>query len=125
MASRKSSAQLRPPMKAFPVHFADSVAFSIMASFCPHSSAQTATAPNEDSRLTRGSAPSSYDFSWWGQPGRTYFMQHSDNLSAWEYLPLIESGAGAPLTRGFTSAASKFFLRLRKGSVRALCAECC
>ena len=25
--------------------------------------AQTATAPNEDSRLTRGSAPGSYDFS--------------------------------------------------------------
>ena len=48
-------------------------------------SAQTAADSNEGSRLTRDSALGSYRFSWWGQPGRTYFLQHSDNLSAWEY----------------------------------------
>ena len=86
--------------------------------FLIHSAtAQTATDPNEGSRLTYDRLLGSYDFSWWGQPGRTYFLQHSDDLSAWEYLPLIESGANAPLGWGFTSNASKFFLRLRYSDI--------
>ena len=44
--------------------------------------AQTATAPNEGSRLTLGSTLGSGEFSWWGQPGRTYFLQRSVDLSA-------------------------------------------
>ena len=80
---------------------------------CNTATAQTATDPNEGSRLTYDSLLGTYDFSWWGQPGRTYFIQHSDNLLAWEYLPLIESGTDALRAWGFTSTASKFFLRLR------------
>jgi hypothetical protein len=45
--------------------------------------AQTSTDPNEGSRLTYDSVLGSYDFSWWGQPGRTYFLQHSDDLLTW------------------------------------------
>ncbi|MEI8108791.1 MAG: hypothetical protein WCI46_13340 [Verrucomicrobiota bacterium] len=75
--------------------------------------AQTSTDPNEGSRLTYDSVLGSYDFSWWGQPGRTYFLQHSDDLLTWEYLPLIESGTDGLLSWSFTSTASKFFLRLR------------
>jgi hypothetical protein len=79
--------------------------------------AQTSTDPNEGSRLTYDSLVGSYDFSWWGQPGRTYFIQHSDDLSAWEYLPLIESGTNGLLSWGFTSTASKFFIRLRYSDI--------
>jgi len=79
--------------------------------------AQTSTDPNEGSRLTYDSLLGSYEFSWWGQPGRTYFIQQSDDLSAWEYLPLIESGAGDVLAWGFTSTASKLFLRLRYSDI--------
>jgi hypothetical protein len=79
--------------------------------------AQTSTDPNEGSRLTYDSALGSYDLSWWGQPGRTYFIQQSDNLTAWEYLPLIESGTDDLLSWGFTSTASKFFLRLRHSDI--------
>jgi Bacterial TSP3 repeat len=75
--------------------------------------AQTSTDPNEGSRLTYDGLLGSYDFSWWGQPGRTYFFQHSDDLSTWEYLPLIESGTDGPLSWGFTSTADRLFLRLR------------
>ena len=75
--------------------------------------AQTAADANEGSHLTYDSTLIRYGFSWWGQPGRTYFIQHSDDLSAWEYLPLIDSGASGPLVWGFTSTAGKFFLRLR------------
>ena len=80
--------------------------------------AQTATDANEGTRLTHGSALGSYDFSWWGQPNRTNFIQHSDDLSAWEYLPLIESGTDDVLSWGFTSTAGKFFLRLRFSDIR-------
>ena len=108
---------------------------------CNTATAQTSTDPNEGSRLTYdsllgtydfswwgqswkifGSAIfvlGTYDFSWWGQSGRTYFIQHSDNLLAWEYLPLIESGTDAMRAWGFTSTASKFFLRLRSSDIPA------
>lgn len=75
--------------------------------------AQTHTDPNEGSRLAYDSALGSYDFSWWGKTGRTYFIQHSDNLSGWEYLPLIESGGNDVVSWSFTSTNGKFFLRLR------------
>jgi hypothetical protein len=75
--------------------------------------AQTATAPNEGSRLTPGSMPGSYDFSWWGQPGRTYFIQHSEDMMAWEYVPLIESGVNGALSWTFNPTATKCFLRLQ------------
>ena len=79
--------------------------------------AQTSTDPNEGSRLTYDSVLGSYEYSWWGQPGRTYFVQQSDDLSSWQYLPLIESGANDVLSWGFTSTASKFFIRLRYSDI--------
>ena len=75
--------------------------------------AQTANDPNAGARLTLGSTPGRGDFSWWGQPGRTYFLQRSVDLSAWEYLPLIYSGTDARLAWDFPSAESQLFLRLR------------
>ena len=79
--------------------------------------AQTAADPNEGARLTRGSTQGSYDFSWWGQPGRTYFIQHSEDLIAWEYVPMIESGANGPLSWTFNPTASKCFLRLQVSDI--------
>ena len=66
--------------------------------------AQTSTDPNEGSRLTYDSVIGRYAFSWWGQPGRTYFIQHSDELTAWEYLPVIESGTNKVLSWGIISS---------------------
>jgi hypothetical protein len=83
----------------------------------PTATAQTSTNPNEGSRLTYDTLLGNYDFSWWSQPGRTYFFQHSDDLLTWEYLPLIESGTDGPLTWVFTSTADKFFLRLRYSDI--------
>ena len=75
--------------------------------------AQTATEPNEGSRLTRDSILGSFHFTWWGQPGRTYFIQQSGDLSTWEYKPLIASGTAGLLTWDFPATAPSFFLRLR------------
>ncbi len=75
--------------------------------------AQTANGPNEGSALSRDPATGAYNFSWWGQAGRTYFLQQSEDLMNWNYVPVIEPGAGQSIGWGFTSTAPKFFLRLK------------
>lgn len=78
--------------------------------------AQAANRPNEDAAITRDDATGTYGLSWWGRAGITYFIQHSDDLITWSYLPVIESGADTVVQWGFTSTADKFFLRLKSTS---------
>ena len=75
--------------------------------------AQAAGAPNESPALARDPATGAYQFSWWGQAGRTYFLQQSEDLLHWTYVPVIEPGTGQAIGWGFTSTAPKFFLRLK------------
>ncbi len=53
-----------------------------------------------------------FKLSWNGVSGNTYFIQQSQNLVNWNYIPIIESGAGVPIEYGFQSSTSKLFLRL-------------
>jgi len=62
--------------------------------------------------LTPGTS-NTWNLDWDGITGRTYFLQHSDNLIEWQYFPLIESGAGQNIGWGFSSSADRFFVRLR------------
>ena len=75
---------------------------------------QTADDSNEGARLSLGTG-NSYAFSWWGRTGRTYFVQHSEDLMNWVYFPdIIDSGTNAPLSYGFSvSGPDRFFLRLK------------
>ena len=75
--------------------------------------AQTAADVNEGCRLTQNPTTGDYTFGWWGKNARTYFIQQSDDLVTWTYLPVIESGAAAVTEYGFTSTAPRCFLRLR------------
>ncbi len=75
--------------------------------------AQTATGPNEGLQLALDSYNEVFTMSWWGRAGRTYFIQHSEDLTTWDYIPVIESGGDQPLQWGFSSNADRFFLRLR------------
>lgn len=77
------------------------------------SHAQTAADVNEGSRLTPDAAAGAFTFSWWGRSGRTYFIQTSENLVTWTYVPVIESGAGTVIAWNFTSTGGRYFLRLR------------
>jgi hypothetical protein len=78
--------------------------------------AQTTPPPNEGLKI--GPSSGAYEMSWWGVAGRTYFIQQTDDLLLpWQYLPLIESGADAPLAWGFTSTATATFLRLRYSDI--------
>ena len=79
--------------------------------------AQSQSSLNEGAKLTKDSTANTYTFSWWGRAGRTYFIQHSEDLHIWEYLPVIEPGAGQTIEWGFTSSAARFFLRLRYSDI--------
>ncbi len=84
-----------------------------MPAWPPSPGPQTSADPNEGSQLSRDPATGAYTFSWWGRAGRTYFLQQSDALLNWSYLPVIESGADQPIRWGFASSAPQAFLRLR------------
>ena len=78
--------------------------------------AQTAADLNEGCRLTQDTTPGDYTLSWWGKNAQTYFIQQSDDLITWTYMPIIESGAAAVTEYGFTSTAAHLFFRLRHTS---------
>lgn len=79
---------------------------------------QSSTEPNEGSKLEYDDANSIWRFKWWGREGRTYFIQHSDNLlNPWQWVPIIESGNDSVREWGFTTTGDKFFLRLHHTDV--------
>jgi hypothetical protein len=75
-------------------------------------SATFAQTPQPQAVLTQGTNDT-WNLDWEGISGRTYFLQHSEDLVAWQYFPLIESGNDETLGWGFASSADKFFVRLR------------
>jgi hypothetical protein len=77
--------------------------------------AQAAADLNEGLRLTANTAtPGTYEVSWWGRAGHTYFLQRSEDLIApWGYFPLIETGRDAAVRYGFSTPAARIFVRLR------------
>ena len=87
---------------------------SFLAFACLHTTAQaqTNTDPNEGSQLSQNPTTGAYTFSWWGRSGRTYFLEQSDDLLTWTYLPVIESGSDQVIQWNFTSSAPQFFIRL-------------
>ena len=74
---------------------------------------------NEGSSLSHDPSTGAYTFAWQGQTGRTYFIQQSEDLVAWVTFPIIEVGAGQPISYGFTSNAPRIFFRLRYSDLPA------
>lgn len=73
----------------------------------------TADSLNEGTRLEYDATNEIWRFQWWGRAGRTYFIQHSEDLVLWNWVPVIESGDDSVKEWGFTSNADRFFMRLR------------
>lgn len=67
--------------------------------------------PNEGARLTR-EPDGACHFTWWARAGTSYFVQQSDDLIHWKYLPVIEPGTDGVVGTEFTSAEPRLFLRL-------------
>lgn len=74
---------------------------------------QSATDENEGSRLEADGANGIYRFKWFGKTGRTYFIQHTEDLVSWNWVPVIESGDDSVKEWGFTTTGTKFFARLK------------
>lgn len=83
-----------------------------LLSLTPFAPAQTASDLNEGTTLAHDPVTGTFTFSWWGSAGKTYFIQQSDDLFNWTYVPTYEIGADQVIEWGFTSTASRFFLRL-------------
>lgn len=72
--------------------------------------------PNEGSHLTRAS-DGACTLSWWGRTGRSYFVQQSEDLIHWQYLPVIAPGSDHVLETAFTSSAPRLFVRLLSADI--------
>ncbi len=81
---------------------------------------QTASDLNEGTRLTHDSVNDTWSFSWWGRTGRTYFIQQSDDLMSWQYIPIIEPGQEDVVEWGFATNADRLFMRLKYTDVPTL-----
>ena len=80
--------------------------------------AQSPGLPNEGSQLEHDVANQIWRFKWWGKSGRTYFIQHTDDLNrGWQWLPLVEAGNGSVREWGFNSSGDRFFLRLKYSDI--------
>lgn len=74
--------------------------------------AQSATDLNLGEQVQVDPVNQIYTLSWWGTAGWTYFIQESDDLVNWSWVPVIESGNNAVIEWGFTSNASRLFFRI-------------
>lgn len=70
--------------------------------------------PPEKSALSCDPATGAWTFAWWGVDARTYFIQYSETLMSWDFLPVIEQGNAAPSRYGLwlSPPPPRFFLRL-------------
>ncbi len=75
--------------------------------------AQTPDEVNEGTKLEYDSVNSIWRFKWWGRSGRTYFIQHTDDLQTWSWVPIVEPGNDSIKEWGFTTTSDKFFWRLQ------------
>jgi hypothetical protein len=75
--------------------------------------AQTPDDLNEGTQLEYDSENSIWRFKWWGRTGNTYFLQHSEDLQTWSWVPVVEPGDDSIKEWGITTTADKFFWRLK------------
>ena len=85
----------------------------VAAIFVSPTFGQSPSDENAGSRLEVDSTNQILRFKWWGRAGKTYFLQHSDDLMIWNWVPVVEVGADAVKEYGFTTTGDKFFVRLK------------
>jgi len=68
---------------------------------------------NEGQSLSEGPVAGDMTYEWWGKSGRTYFIQSSEDLMDWTYIPIIEAGIDDWVEWGFSFTADSIFLRLK------------
>ncbi len=89
-------------------------AWLALALCAPTGIADEGTVLADDPAVTDG-----YSFSWWGESGKTYFLQYSHDLESWIYFPTVDAGAGATIAYGFVSSVPRGFYRYRSSDAHA------
>ena len=90
-----------------PILFLVSLLASILSAL-----AQGPDTPNEGSLLTYNNTAHTGNFAWWGQYGKSYFVQHSEDLVNWSYYPMVVLGQYDVAEVNFQTNAPRYFLRL-------------
>jgi hypothetical protein len=71
----------------------------------------TADSLNDGLMLESDPVEDSSLISWWGIESRFYFIQQSEDLVKWTFMPIFEVGANDIISWGFRSNAPKLFFR--------------
>ena len=74
---------------------------------------QAGTNPNEATRLEYDEYNNTWSFTWWGHVGNTYFIQQSDDLLSWQYMPFIIEGENKVAEWQFSNDQNTTFVRLK------------
>lgn len=62
--------------------------------------------------IAHDSQDNSFLISWFGEPMKFYFIQQSENLVNWNFVPVFEVGDEDTIAWGFKSTAPKLFFRV-------------
>jgi hypothetical protein len=87
------------------------LALSLVGTGNVHS--QTPDDPNEGTLVEIDEVNSIGRFKWWARAGNTYFLQHSEDLMTWNWVPVVEVGDDSVKEWGFTTTSNKIFWRLK------------
>jgi len=74
---------------------------------------QAGANPNEATRLEYDKYNNTWSFTWWGHVGSTYFIQQSDDLLSWQYMPFIIEGEDKVAEWQFSNDQNTAFVRLK------------
>ncbi len=83
-----------------------------LCAFSSNANAQTASDPNEGSIIERDTANEIWRMKWWSHEGRTYLIQHSEDLSLWTWMDVIVTGNNSVREVVLNTNTDKFFMRL-------------
>lgn len=87
------------------------VILAVVSLAAPLQADPTADSLNDGLTLEYDPVEDSSLLSWWGIENRFYFVQQSDDLVKWTFMPIFEVGSDDIISWGFRSNAPKLFFR--------------
>lgn len=79
----------------------------------PSPTSPTADSPNAGLRIHYHESSDAFHLSWWGTASFYYFIEQSEDLQEWSFVPTVEAGLSDPLVMAFQSNADRLFWRLK------------
>lgn len=73
----------------------------------------TADSLNSGLSVHHDDANNSFQLSWWGIDTHYYFIEQTEDLKNWSFVPSVEEGADDPLAMAFQLSADRWFWRVR------------